>query len=434
MSKVISCGNAASRICFLLALPAIVPVRLPAQAAQSVPEIVQAVQRQDNAALKRCLDAKADPNAESRYYAGQPHSPESLRTLRDRTGAVVRVVEPQEIFTTPLKIAAMSDDFEAVKLLLDAGAKVDKADALGETPLMETANVKIMRLLIEHGANVNAQASPMGFTPLLLSVDRSLEGMRLLIARGANVNLGLFNGVTPLMRAAISEDNTLPKMQLLLKHGAKPLAKTKGGVTALMFACQFRVSTRMGMMTNAPMECIRLLVGLGANVNARAEQGGTALQTAVAGAYGDKTELTRYLLQKHANPNTRDSAGESPLKGAVYGEKLHVVELLLTHGAKPDLADATGATPLLWAVGRDNPDMVALLVNAGANVNRGDKGGKTPLLWACSKGNPKIVRLLLAHGVDVTVPTRDGRTALHIARAQNHPKIVRLLVQAGAKR
>lgn len=73
------------------------------------------------------------------------------------------------------------------------------------TPLMEAAtngHVDIIRLLISHGADVNAQ-SATGNTPLMLAcIAGHVDAVKELIAHGANVEDHNENGHTPLMEAA----------------------------------------------------------------------------------------------------------------------------------------------------------------------------------------------------------------------------------------
>jgi ankyrin repeat protein len=62
------------------------------------------------------------------------------------------------IDSTPLHCAAFWGRYEIAKQLLDAGAKIEAATDRGTTPLHEAvdlSNVRLVRLLLEHGANPN---------------------------------------------------------------------------------------------------------------------------------------------------------------------------------------------------------------------------------------------------------------------------------------
>ena len=98
--------------------------------------------------------------------------------------------------------AAFRGDLEAVRCLLDSGARVDEPDGLGKTALhaaIEGANVDVIAFLIDRGANVNG-APGDEWTPLFHAID--VEG-------DAASQLGVLPSVA-----------TIPR--LLLKRGADP--------------------------------------------------------------------------------------------------------------------------------------------------------------------------------------------------------------------
>ena len=112
--------------------------------------------------------------------------------------------QPDRQGMTPLMHAAAVGTLDAVRLLLDAGARVDARNAFGATALI-CANGEPLRsrLLIEHGADVEATTS-QGRTPLLVAAGRdgNVELVRLLLARGARPNVRADSGETPLLVAA----------------------------------------------------------------------------------------------------------------------------------------------------------------------------------------------------------------------------------------
>ena len=58
----------------------------------------------------------------------------------------------------PLHWAAMNNHYETVKLLLDEGADVDKEDQWGRTSLLRAASEDVAKLLMRHGADPNKKA------------------------------------------------------------------------------------------------------------------------------------------------------------------------------------------------------------------------------------------------------------------------------------
>ncbi|XP_020858959.1 B-cell lymphoma 3 protein isoform X1 [Phascolarctos cinereus] len=106
---------------------------------------------------------------------------------------------------TPLHVAVNTEDRETVLLLLDRGADVDAVDIKsGRSPLIhavENNSLAMVQLLLQHGANVNAQmysgssalhsASGRGLLPLV----------RTLVRSGADSSLKNCHNDTPLMVA-----------------------------------------------------------------------------------------------------------------------------------------------------------------------------------------------------------------------------------------
>ena len=131
-----------------------------------------------------------------------------LRFLIDECGANVNVFDARK--RTPLHCVVSSESsFEMVKFLLDHAATVDALTLDDRTPLHiivaaesslseKEVRLKIARLLLERGANVNAKASigigprhdrQVGMTPLHYAVyNNDVKMVELLLAFGADKN------------------------------------------------------------------------------------------------------------------------------------------------------------------------------------------------------------------------------------------------------
>ena len=84
-----------------------------------------------------------------------------------------------------------------------------------------------------------------------------------------------------------------------------------------------------------------------------------------------------FLLQRGANPDTRDARGNTALMIATDLRWAEGVQTLLSRRTSVDLANSTGETPLSRAVLNNDIATVRLLVAAGANPNRADNAGFT---------------------------------------------------------
>ena len=90
-----------------------------------------------------------------------------------------------------------------MRVLLDHGADVNARKNDGTAPFHEAAQygrVEAMRVLIDHGADVNARKND-GTTPLHEAAQYGkVEAMRVLIDHGADVNARKNDGTAPLHR------------------------------------------------------------------------------------------------------------------------------------------------------------------------------------------------------------------------------------------
>ena len=124
-----------------------------------------------------------------------------LRELVANDPSLVNAYSPDGF--TPLGFAVFFSQPENVKALLDAGADVNlpSRESMKVTPLASAAAAKqteLARVLIAHGANVNARAAS-GHVPLHeAAANGNVELVKLLIDSGADANAKTDDGKTPL--------------------------------------------------------------------------------------------------------------------------------------------------------------------------------------------------------------------------------------------
>ena len=251
--------------------------------------------------------------------------------------------------STPLMYAALYGDAASVRSLLAAGADPNLANGEGATALMWAAyDPEKVKLLLDHGANVNAQSSG-NRTALLVAAGKygNSEVVKLLIDHGANPSAhspSLGADMTPLAEAAyVGDANT---MKLLLARGADAQA-------AGAFALNFALSSRC-------RECTDLLMSrLG-----KADLSGVAL--ALSPPIGDARDAG-ILVERGADPNAKDSDGHSLLMLASASDDVSasLIKELIAHGADVNAKDPQGHTALDFAEMRGTNPVAEALIHAG---------------------------------------------------------------------
>jgi ankyrin repeat protein len=181
------------------------------------------------------------------------------------------------------------------------------------------------------------------------------------------------------------------------------------------------------------VELTRLLVEHGAKVDAREQNGMTALTFAIA--FGHEV-TTGYLLEQGADPNlVLTEEGDTPLSFAVRFPELaqrdDLVRLVVEHGGDVTQAAGNGRSPFSELAGSGRAELVRwLMVEQG--VGTGDSLPVPPLLRAAEEGEVAVVRLLLQHGADANAIDATGQSALFVAEVQGAGEISELLRSHGA--
>ena len=276
-------------------------------------------------------------------------------------------------------------------------------------------------------ANPNA-ADDRGITPLMYAAEiGSVDAMRLLIDHGADVNAQNAFGSTALMWSASDP----AKVRLLLDHGAQVNTAARSGRTALIVAC----------FTNPSAEVVRLLLAKGARVDVMDARHVTPLNAAT---FGNDTATVRLLLDADADLQTPDTfIGLTPLMNAAGNRNVEAVKLLLAKGAQVNAVSKTenlpkiqtgtvefgGWTPLLMASAFGPPEAVQILLNAGARIDAQDYRGFTPLMLAVGtdRYDRRTVHLLLAHHAGLSPTNHLGETALDWAYKFDDPAVIHAL-------
>lgn len=253
-------------------------------------------------------------------------------------------VEQDRIGLPPLLEAVHTGQVEQVQVLLGQGEDVRQTAPGGYQAIHAACaegRKEVVQVLLGHGADVNA-AGPRGWTPLMLAAAKGdVELVRMLLGAGAD-----------------------PKMRNARGHNAREIAAEGGFQNVAMV---LETGTGLSQASEQLLEAAgrgefpALLKALrtGADVQARDEQGRTALHRLMEAVDQDKQAGAIYdavwmLVEAGADINALDGQGYTPIMRAVQRQAkrfdVTLIRLLLRLGADPNRRVAETDSPTMKQV------------------------------------------------------------------------------------
>ncbi|CAH0381248.1 unnamed protein product [Bemisia tabaci] len=224
--------------------------------------------------------------------------------------------------------AASRNDVAEVRRLLIKGVSPDSTNEDGLTALHQCCiddNEEMMKVLLEFGANVNAEDSEK-WTPLHAAATCGhLHLVRYLINSGANL-------------LAVNADGNMPydicEDESALDYIEGEMARR--GVTQELID-ETRASTETQMLHD-----LEILAKQGKDLEWYDEQGATPLHIAAANGY---IRVVEFLLDQHVSTDVRDNDDWQPVHAAACWGHLEVLELLVQNGADLNAKTKHDETP-----------------------------------------------------------------------------------------
>ncbi len=366
------------------------PVLTPAQKARlaETDEFQFAVAKNDTAAVRRLLARGMKPDFNF-----------------DEAGPRLRTGE------SPLTMAIGRGHLEIARILLEAGADVNRRDDFDQSPLDRARTAEAMELLLAHGADVNASGR-RGMSALDLAIERRDPAtVQILMAHGARVDLPN-NAQDRFLVAAQRRDVAL--IRTLLAAGADPRKPPTKAIGELM-------------------------------------------------EHGDDAETAKLLLDAGADPHARTQWNETLVERALFRKRWGILRALADAKAVLQAPDEPACGTAFWKchsiqtarLATLDPPTLAYLKARGLDINRAAANGHTALtsllveplqlrvVGVMADGRrtapleppeelPRI-RALLEQGADPNRKYRESTPLMLAVAAHKPPEIADTIAEAGGR-
>ncbi|HNV69618.1 MAG TPA: ankyrin repeat domain-containing protein [Candidatus Ozemobacteraceae bacterium] len=314
-------------------------------------ELIAAIARKDEVTARSLMTGDLEPHtAEAAAKAAMEAG--MIELFQELIRRALPLVD--SLGETWLMKAAFMGNLLFVQLLHGGlGMPVNHQSRSGATALIRgclSGKTDVVRYLVDHGANLNAEEKIGGGSSVLMGWES-------------------FCG-TPLMAAIVAGNDEA--VRLLIERGADLTIRNSRTFDALEMAIRLH---RLDAM------------------NALAKARGLTLIDLLMTAARLNREVVRHLVESaHADVNARDAHGmtavhqaarygnysfihERVSRGAVNGA-VEMIEYLLSVGARVDDPGPGGATPLMYAAETANGGLIDFLLGKGANPDARDAQGR----------------------------------------------------------
>jgi len=346
-----------------------------------------------------------------------------IRFLIEEVGVDVNVnttTNPSK--TLPIIVAARYGFQDYARILLEHGADVNAKNRMGFTALMMASQYgkkAMVQLLVENGADIHAQNYNRHTALMYACEEEHVEICHYLIEKGADVNEKDNKDSTILMNAVRNGNKDLVNL-LFQQPNLKYNEKNYNGWNALMYGC----------FGGSSIDILQGLIDRGEALNDQDVNGFTSLMMA---CLNGKKKVVEYLIGQAVDINVKNKSGTTALMVVSQNGHRDIVKLLLDHGARIEACDHLGNTALMYATLNKQKWIADDLVQEGANINARNQQGDFPLLMACRNGSRELIELFLRNGAEVNASNHKNLTPLQVTQMRGFQDLSRVLIACGAR-
>ncbi|WEW56870.1 hypothetical protein PRK78_002325 [Emydomyces testavorans] len=370
---------------------------------------------------------------------------------------------------------------------VDALLRKDATGCLLLNKVARAGNAKLIRILLDRGADVNGQSKREPHSLLWAASNGHEEAVRILLDAGANVDTfkpcqkSILHSI---YRSKVPDNPAISQLLIdRLKIRGELSRKNRKGATPLHCAVESNKTYAVPQLIQAGadltildddgqsvldvalrlgrMDVVRLLIAafpgpwpshymkstlwrscdrLDLAMLKRISPLLASRTVLVDISWGDETLLGLTLLHIAARgPRDWSQASASAFSRKNYLNAIcrweAIIDLLLEMGADIFAQDRMGRTALLFAIEHGDPERIPfLLQRLGETISIPDRLGRTPLHAAVHNDKSELaVRYLLLAGIDINARDFLGQTALHYAATTSQAlPALECLLNAGA--
>lgn len=355
------------------------------------PAVVFAASMANRPLIEVLLDAGADIDAKSSWWAG------GTSALQHAAGSMLSYNRElaeyliEQGATVDAHAAAGLDMAETLKALIrENPAVVNALGCDGMSPLHFAATPRIAELLLAHGADINLRDHDHYGTPAQWTMRRRPDVCRYLLEQGAEADVILYCAMGDVERAkAEFEKNPellnlrinvkSPKGYVIPNLDSQQTSEVPGGHVYAYQVGPTMPLLEIALQSKQPA-IVDLLIDLGYEINLRdwyvlVGQGPKRFDTLVKGFLAKGWDIN--ARQKHRRGLW------TPLHWVAQRGLTNGVACLLANGANPNVTDDKGQTPLHFIAQKGiGKNQAELLIENGADLNARDNAGQTPLDYA----------------------------------------------------
>lgn len=412
----------------------------------------------DIAALNRTFDNASeteqqglltcqDNNGRTPLHLAALNGQEEAVDILLKKGADVNVLDFNK--NTPIYHAILSRSLEITEKLVENQAVLEWYNANGESPLHYAAGSKsteILNYILEQGVDVNSSSTPSSETPIYYAAKAAwLEGMKILVDYGAEVDPhGCLKKLVPIIitmyrnisspkskntqsktlirEKSINSEQAYEIVQFLVEHGADVNAV----FTAKGADKNQETSALQDSIVMSDEKMVEILLQGKISLNKALPNGKLPLELAVE--RNSPQKIIQMLIESKADAMHLNDDGQSYLHLVCmsYDINLETLRYLIDYYSSVTADyNSIAEREMNESKSDDNPRRVGKRI---ADIYRNsprkvdpffiDKEGNTPLFYAAQGTSQEAVKMLIEYGCDPKIENKRRYTAYSIAKPE----------------